>query len=407
MKNKFFQIIGALFFASVAVYSLFFAEKTPDAKINGVKNATLSGYEKMTLGAAIESVFGNVKWRYYKTEKGVKIVEASGELGEATVYYFSDLYGERRYYNKLNDDLSKMSEYEIQELSEYCKRTKIVLQFTLHADEDQFEFTDCHIGTSFVEVNRIIDHIYSNDVRYVAPKNSCNDVEKLVLTEKEETKNASNQVVEDNETINLDEENFNENIVDETVNESEMGDNVDLQIGNSSPEFEVLKDSRDGKEYKTVKIGSQIWMAENLNYETNDSYDSYYLHDEFHDLPEEFGRFYKWNDAKNVCPTGWRLPSNEDFETLMASAGGVYSEIPGEYFLEKSLNAYGFSVQSVGFFNYHASYVVDEFAYFWSSNEDDLENAYFWVMTEHYASTPHVGVKDFGFSVRCVLNADN
>ncbi|MBR3070488.1 MAG: fibrobacter succinogenes major paralogous domain-containing protein [Fibrobacter sp.] len=75
----------------------------------------------------------------------------------------------------------------------------------------------------------------------------------------------------------------------------------------------TFKDSRDGKKYKTVKIGKQTWMAENLNFETPNSY---CYHNSL-DSCSKYGRFYTWEDAMNACPVGFHLPSGSEWLDLL------------------------------------------------------------------------------------------
>ena len=83
----------------------------------------------------------------------------------------------------------------------------------------------------------------------------------------------------------------------------------------SSKEF---CDGRDGKVYKYVTIGSQKWMAENLNYESSGSY----CFNDAKFLCDVFGRLYTWSTVDEVCPSDWHLPSDEEWNTLFEKVGG-------------------------------------------------------------------------------------
>jgi uncharacterized protein (TIGR02145 family) len=80
-------------------------------------------------------------------------------------------------------------------------------------------------------------------------------------------------------------------------------------------------DSRDGKIYKTVKIGEQVWMAENLNYKS--SHSECYENNLFY--CNVYGMLYNWKTAINVCPAGWHLPSDSEWMALTIFVGDTIS----------------------------------------------------------------------------------
>ncbi|MDR2593785.1 MAG: hypothetical protein LBC87_03340 [Fibromonadaceae bacterium] len=83
----------------------------------------------------------------------------------------------------------------------------------------------------------------------------------------------------------------------------------------SSIEYGSMKDN-DGKKYKTVKIGNQIWMAENLDYDVNGS--GSVCHSKDPANCDKYGRLYNWTTAMIACPSDWRLPTNDDWEELIS-----------------------------------------------------------------------------------------
>ena len=119
------------------------------------------------------------------------------------------------------------------------------------------------------------------------------------------------------------------------------------------PETGTFTDDRDGTVYKTIKIGNQVWMAENLRYlpsvvgqaTSSNSEPCYYVYDYNGTDVEEakattiytiFGALYNWPAAmdgenssstnpsgvKGVCPTGWHLPSDAEWTQLVEYLGG-------------------------------------------------------------------------------------
>lgn len=78
-------------------------------------------------------------------------------------------------------------------------------------------------------------------------------------------------------------------------------------------------DTRDGKTYKIIKIGSQVWMAKNLAYKAGKDCWAY-NNDESN--AEKYGYIYTWETAKKVCPPGWHLPDNSEWNTLINYLGG-------------------------------------------------------------------------------------
>ncbi len=205
-----------------------------------------------------------------------------------------------------------------------------------------------------------------------------------------------------------------------------LNQNIKLEKGSSGNNEVVaavgnsFTDIRDGKTYKTVKIGTQIWMAENLNYSTNDSW----CYDNQEIICNKYGRLYNWEAAKKICPTGWHLPSDDEWKQLEMELGMSKKQAKktdwrgvdqGEKMQSTSdwKNIYGKGTNSSGFnalpggicIRIDSFSLLDSYGYWWSSSEASGTGA--WYRYLGY-DTDQVGrrgyIKTVGFSVRCLQN---
>jgi len=75
---------------------------------------------------------------------------------------------------------------------------------------------------------------------------------------------------------------------------------------------DVYIDQRDGKEYGLVEIGKQTWMDRNMEYTP--------YHNENYIQSDDYGVFYTWLVAGDICPDGWHLPTADEWEELFKTA---------------------------------------------------------------------------------------
>ena len=168
----------------------------------------------------------------------------------------------------------------------------------------------------------------------------------------------------------------------------------------------TFKDSRDGKIYKTVKIGSLVWMAENLNFAAEGSV----CYDNDPANGDKYGRLYNWETALKACPAGFHLPSDDEWTALVNAVGGAsragtkLKSTEGWNEDGNGTNDFGWSALPGG--NGYSDGDFDGagyYGYWWSATEDDAD--YVW-NRDMYCDNEFVGRDDYYktylFSVRCV-----
>ncbi|NVO04113.1 MAG: hypothetical protein HXX09_15560 [Bacteroidetes bacterium] len=177
-----------------------------------------------------------------------------------------------------------------------------------------------------------------------------------------------------------------------------------------SQETGTFKDPRNGKVYKTIKIGTQTWMAENLRY--NVSIGCWGYNDEISNVLT-YGYLYDWETAKKVCPSGWHLPSDAEWTTLTnylgvdSIAGGKLKEIGTTHWASPNAgatNESGFTALPGGYRNNGGAFDgIGGGGSWWSSTESGTNNAWSWCMNYGYSYVARsYNNKANGFSVRCI-----
>jgi uncharacterized protein (TIGR02145 family) len=217
----------------------------------------------------------------------------------------------------------------------------------------------------------------------------------------------------------------------------------------------------EGNKYKTIKIGKQEWMAENLrttkyndgsgiplvadedqwlnNFNEGNTLQEpmmcWYINDQPIDNANKYGAeaLYNWyainpstNGNKNVCPLGWHVPTDVEWTVLnyfldpeayvihgrginnaggkMKSTGMQFWESPNE----GATNSSGFSGLPGGIRNGNGTFdSIGNYGYWWSSSESKYDTRFVWVhsLTSHAESLSRsVQYKTSGLSVRCLSN---
>ena len=171
--------------------------------------------------------------------------------------------------------------------------------------------------------------------------------------------------------------------------------------------YGTLTDSRDSQAYKTVAIGTQTWMAANLNYKPTVAPDSSWCYNNAESNCATYGRLYDYPTALTVCPTGWHLPDTTEWNTLEAYAGSA-SKLEANsslWILSSGTDDYGFSGLPSGGYDVSSFYDLGDHGYWWTataSGSDFADNRGLFVLT---SNIDHFDVyQTDGLAVRCVKN---
>jgi uncharacterized protein (TIGR02145 family) len=157
-------------------------------------------------------------------------------------------------------------------------------------------------------------------------------------------------------------------------------------------------DERDGSTYKTIKIGNQIWMSENIGY--NPKMEGYFPYDRIKSNITKYGYLYKWKVAMSVCPSGWHLPSKDEYDKLIFYISYTYKQNNSNPLLINGDS--GFSVLLGGWRTAIVEFkAIDIATGFWTSTEFDKFNANF-IYFDYKISSINSGAKDNAFYVRCI-----
>ena len=209
--------------------------------------------------------------------------------------------------------------------------------------------------------------------------------------------------------------------------------------GKDECEYGTLKDERDGQTYKTIKIGDQEWMAENLKFVPEKGASGCFKNSLSKNAEQNcinYGRHYSWGAAmdsaaawstsgkgcgylktcsptypvRGICPEGWHLPTKREWNILAASIGGPEGgakslmTTSGWDAREQGDDLFGFGAVGAGSRDDHGNFKFDSTrAFFWSSTEFDISYVYIMDLDYRYEDVyVDMDFKWFWFSIRCV-----
>jgi len=191
-----------------------------------------------------------------------------------------------------------------------------------------------------------------------------------------------------------------------------------------------LTDTRDGKKYSTVLIGTQCWMAQNLNFgtkipgsttQTNNGIIEKYCYNNDENNCTTYGGLYQWDEAmqysttegtQGICPNGWHLPADAEWTILTdylggaTIAGGKMKEAGYSHWLSPNTgatNSSGFNSLPGGYYLYGSFYELTISVSFLSSSQNGAPNAFNrYIYYDNEFVGRDGGSRLFGYSARCL-----
>jgi len=203
------------------------------------------------------------------------------------------------------------------------------------------------------------------------------------------------------------------------------------ETGLLNSHFDGFVKDTEGKSYPVIKVGSQVWMAKNLStshYQNGDNITlannastwtslvtgGYCYYNSDTNNIDFYGKLYNFlaiTDSRNVCPSGWRLPTIEDWVSLRTFLGGVGAagekmKEPGvwQFCSLMTTNSSGFTGVPGGCCSYTGVFgSLGDYGLWWSSTSIDSDNAWYINLYSQGSEMQAIsGNKKYGFSVRCI-----
>ena len=177
------------------------------------------------------------------------------------------------------------------------------------------------------------------------------------------------------------------------VDQMPANDNSDYVKENNSGTY---IDERNGNIYELIKVGKQVWMSQNINFEIPDSW----CYDDKKSNCEKYGRLYTYEAAKHVCPDGWHLPSDAEWQTIIVQ---LEKEREGRTLTQEEKKN-GFNTDLAGWGSNSGNYYnKKEIGFYWTSTVKTGNFAwYIYInsLSNDFSKNYHNINK--AFSVRCV-----